>query len=95
MEAKKAITTVIITGKKPPVLTRDISSSGCINFEAKPEADSGFRMMGAPEMVALGDIDVETAAAEGNVGFTDTMPWAEAAVGLKSGPTGRELLVWV
>lgn len=76
-------------------LTKEMSSSGCINLEAKPEADSGLRMIGAPEMVALGDIDVETAAAEGNVGFTGTRPWAEAVVGLKSGPTGRELLVWV
>lgn len=43
-------------------------------MEANPEADSGLRMIGAPEMVALGDIDVETAAAEGNVGFTGTRP---------------------
>lgn len=53
----------------------DMSSSGCINLEVKPELDSGLRMTGAPVMVALGEDeawagDEVTAAALGKVGFT-------------------------
>lgn len=45
--------------------------------------------------MALGEIEVVTAAAEGNVGFICAIPWLMAVVGLKSGPTGRAVLVCV
>ena len=53
-------------------LTREISSSGCINLEVKPELDSGFLITGAPVIVALACSEVAVdvmAAAEGKVGF--------------------------
>ena len=64
-----------------------------------PELDSGFLMVGAADIVALADIDVEVeadAAADaeyaGNVGRTgpDVELGPADAVGLKSGPTGAE-----
>ena len=53
-------------------LTKEMSSSGCINLELKPEVDSGFLMVGAPVIVAdippPPELDT-TDAAEGNVGL--------------------------
>ena len=91
------------TTKQP---TNDMSSSGCMILEF-PELPSGFLTVGAAVMVALADtvwlfgIAAETEVAPvveyaGNVGFTGPMGvllvFAED-VGLKSGPTGAEL-VW-
>ena len=57
--------------------TSEISSSGCTSLMDIPELDSGFLMVGAADIVALADIDVEVgaeAAADaeyaGNVGRT-------------------------
>lgn len=51
--------------------TREMSSSGCINLDVKPELDSGFFICGAPVIVALLLLegDEVMAAAAGNVGF--------------------------
>lgn len=51
------------------ILTSDISSSGCINLEVKPELDSGFLIIGAPVIVALERLALPDVAAAGNVGF--------------------------
>lgn len=61
--------------------TREISSSGCINLDVKPELDSGFFICGAPVIVALFDADGDdvTAAAEGNVGFAGPAVDADVA----------------
>ena len=50
-------------------LTSEISSSGCINLELKPEADSGFFSCGAPVIVACALGESVMLAAEGNVGL--------------------------
>lgn len=51
--------------------SREISSSGCINLDVKPEAESGFLTCAAPLMVAPPEVDGDdvTAAADGNVGL--------------------------
>lgn len=64
--------------------SRDISSSGCISFEVKPELDSGFLICGAPVMVALEGGEAETAAADGNVGLGGALLVAGAV--LNRGP---------
>ena len=63
-------------------LTSEISSSGCINFDVKPELDSGFLICGAPVIVAPGLADSEVAeevmaAAEGNVGLGGPLVWED------------------
>jgi hypothetical protein len=65
--------------------TSDISSSGCINFVVIPDEPlSGFLTVGAADMVA----DETAAVVTGNVGAE----FPEKPFGLKSGPTGAELL---
>lgn len=62
--------------KRRALLTKEMSSSGCINLEVKPELDSGFLMVGAPVMVALA-LMVEAAAGKvglDNIGGEDMGP---------------------
>lgn len=56
----------VVSITKANIHTREISSSGCTSLEVKPEPDSGFLMVGAAEIVA----EEDTAAADGNIGFT-------------------------
>ena len=65
----------------------DISSSGCISLEVKPELDSGFLICGAPVIVALGGGDADTAAADGNVGLEALLA---AVADLNRGPEDVE-----
>lgn len=57
-----------------------------MSLEVKPEADSGFLIVGAPVMVAEDD----TAAAAGKVGFTG--PMVDEAVLETTGPALSQIL---
>ena len=52
------------------LLTKEMSSSGCTNLDVKPEVDSGFLMVGAPEIVGDAPLGLfpDITDAAGNVG---------------------------
>ena len=74
-----------------PVLTKEMSSSGWMSLDVKPELDSGFLIWGAPVIVAplcTGELLERAAAAAGNVGFTG----ADVGADLKLAVGGADMV---